>query len=202
MLLPLMRRTAQRWNVAPTVTVVASEAHFFTKFVEKERPRIFEGFRTAGPAWEDRYGTSKLIGVLVVRELARRLDLAHGGNSPIVVNTANPGLCKSSLFRNVPLHSQVLLAIAFFLVGRTSEEGSRALMAAVAGGRDSHGQYVDNGRVDDPSPFVLSQEGEAAQKRVWVELMEILDGIEPLVSGNVGMWKLPADADPEISKSV
>jgi NAD(P)-dependent dehydrogenase (short-subunit alcohol dehydrogenase family) len=29
MLLPLMKRTAAKWNVEPAVTVVASEAHFF-----------------------------------------------------------------------------------------------------------------------------------------------------------------------------
>ena len=150
--------------------------------MEKDQPRIFESFRPGG-AMHDRYGTTKLLDMLMVQELAARLDAAAAGASPIVVNTANPGLCKSSLFRNVFLVAQFMLAVATAMLGRTSEEGSRALMAAVAGGRESHGKYVDSGRVDEPSAFVLSEEGKAAQKKAWGELMEILEGIEPGVTG-------------------
>ncbi|KAL2127655.1 hypothetical protein VTI74DRAFT_10366 [Chaetomium olivicolor] len=183
-LLPLMRRTAGRWNTEGVVTVVASEAHFFTRFVEQHQPRIFEAFRP-GSAMQERYSTTKLLDILVVQELAERLDASAAGHSPIIANTANPGLCKSSLFRDLPFFVQWLLAPAMFFIGRTIEEGSRALMAAVAGGRESHGKYVDSGKVDDPSTFVLSVEGKAVQKRVWDELMEILEGIEPGVTANV-----------------
>jgi NAD(P)-dependent dehydrogenase (short-subunit alcohol dehydrogenase family) len=156
-----------------------------TRFVEKDQPRIFECFRPGG-AMHDRYGTTKLLDVLLVQELAARLDAASAASvSPIVVNTANPGLCKSSLFRNVLLIGQFLLAVATAIIGRTTEQGSRALMAAVAGGRESHGKYVDSGRVDDPSAFVLSEEGKLVQKKVWGELMEILEGIEPGVTAVV-----------------
>jgi NAD(P)-dependent dehydrogenase (short-subunit alcohol dehydrogenase family) len=149
--------------------------------VEKSQPRIFECFRPGGAEY-DRYGTTKLLDILIVQELAARLDAASATGSPIVVNTANPGLCKSSLFRDLPWYAQPFLAGAMLLLGRTVEEGSRALMAAVAGGKESHGKYVDSGRVDDPSPFVLSDEGKAVQKKVWDELMEILEGIEPGVT--------------------
>ncbi|KAK4043073.1 hypothetical protein C8A01DRAFT_32865 [Parachaetomium inaequale] len=185
MLLPLMRRTAARWNVEAAVTVVVSEAHFWTRFVQKDQPRIFECFRPGG-AMQERYGTTKLLDMLMAQELAARLDAASAaGASPIVVNTANPGLCKSSLFRNLFLVGQFLLAVGTAILGRTSEQGSRALMAAVAGGRESHGKYVDSGRVDEPSAFVLSEEGKAAQKKAWGELMEILEGIEPGVTAVV-----------------
>lgn len=133
----------------------------------------------------DRYATTKLLDILVVQELAERLDAASAGASPVVVNTANPGLCKSQLFRSVNAVGQFVLALAGLVIARTSEQGSRALMVAVAGGRESHGKYVDSGRVDDPSPFALSEEGKAVQKRVWDELMEILEGIEPGVTANV-----------------
>ncbi|KAL2162674.1 hypothetical protein VTH06DRAFT_6510 [Thermothelomyces fergusii] len=194
MLLPLMRRTAARFNVEPAVTVVGSEGHFWTRFVEKDQPRIFEAFRPGG-AMQERYMTTKLLDILVMRELAARLDAAAApGPSPIVVNAANPGLCKSGLFRNVFLVARLFLAVATFAIGRTSEQGSRALLAAAAGGRETHGKYVDCGRVDDPSPFVLSKEGRAVQQRVWDELMEILDGIEPGVSANVKQPPLSARA--------
>ena len=134
---------------------------------------------------DERYGTTKLLDVLLIQELAERLDAAGAGANPIVVNTANPGLCKSSLFRDVFLVGQLFVSALTALIGRSSEEGSRALMAAVAGGRESHGQYVDSGKVMDPSPYVLSDQGKAAQKRVWEELVEILEAIEPGVTGNV-----------------
>jgi NAD(P)-dependent dehydrogenase (short-subunit alcohol dehydrogenase family) len=134
---------------------------------------------------EERYGTTKLLDILVVQELAERLDAASPGGSPIVVNTANPGLCKSRLFRDVFLIGRLFVAALTSLVGRTSEEGSRALMAAVAGGRESHGKYVDGAEIADPSLFVLSASGKAAQKKVWDELVEILEGLEPGVSRSV-----------------
>ena len=134
---------------------------------------------------EERYGTTKLLDILLVRELAERLDAASPGGSPVVVNTANPGLCQSALFRDVFLVGRLLVAALTSLIGRTSEQGSRALMAAVAGGRESHGQYVDSAQLADPSPFVLSGQGKAAQKKAWEELVEILDGIEPGVTQNI-----------------
>ncbi|KAL2152507.1 hypothetical protein VTH82DRAFT_5691 [Thermothelomyces myriococcoides] len=184
MLLPLMKRTAATFNVEPVVTLVGSEGHFWTRFVEKDQPRIFEAFRPGG-AMQERYMTTKLLDILIMRELAAQLDAANAGTSPVVVNAANPGLCKSSLFRNVFLIGQFFLAIVTFVIGHTSEQGARALLAAATGGRETHGKYVDCGKVDDPSPFVMSKKGEVAQKRVWDELMEILDGIEPGVSANV-----------------
>ncbi|KAG7289575.1 hypothetical protein NEMBOFW57_005946 [Staphylotrichum longicolle] len=184
MLLPLLRRTASKYNTETTVSVVASEAHFFTRFCEQNEPHIFNSFRP-GTYMDERYANSKLLDVLVVQELAERLDASSAGASPIVVNTANPGLCKSNLFRDIHAVGQFFVAALTLLIGRTSEQGSRALMAAVDGGRASHGKYVDSGKVEDPSFFVLSEKGKAVQKKVWDELMEILEGIEPGVTRNV-----------------
>ncbi|KAK4104931.1 NAD(P)-binding protein [Parathielavia hyrcaniae] len=187
LLLPLMRRTAAKWNVEPVVTVVSSEAHILTKFVEQDEPRILESFRP-GRAMHDRYGTTKLLDVLLVQELAERLDAANAGVSSIVVNTANPGLCESRLFRDIHTVAQALLSVAKFFFGRTSEEGSRALMAAVAAGRASHGKYVDSGKVDDQSPFARSEKGKEVQKKVWDELVTTLcwqADVEPCIDPNV-----------------
>ena len=121
----------------------------------------------------------------MARELAERLDAAHGGESPVVVNIANPGLCKSNLFRHCPFFVRWFLAIPLYIWGRTSEVGARALLAAATGGRETHGKYVDSGKVDDPSSFVLSREGKMVQERVYDELMQILESIEPGVPSNI-----------------
>ncbi|KAK4138669.1 NAD(P)-binding protein [Trichocladium antarcticum] len=185
-LLGLLKRAAKRGGTEAVVTVVGSEAHSLAKFPERSQPRIFEALRTvAGPGYVDRYGTSKLIDILVARELAERLNAAHGDRSPVTVNIANPGLCKSSLFRNTPFYVRWAMAAACFVLGRTSEVGSRALLAAATMGRTSHGRYVDSGRVDCPSAFVMSWEGRMVQPALFDELMEILESIAPGVTGNI-----------------
>ncbi|EAQ85932.1 hypothetical protein CHGG_07184 [Chaetomium globosum CBS 148.51] len=184
MLLPVMKRTAARCNVEPAVTVVASEAHLFTRFVEQDLPNIFESFRPGG-AMHDRYGTTKLLDILIVQELAARLDAASAGASPVVVNTANPGLCMSELFRDLFSFAQFMLGFALLFFGRTAEQGSRAFTSAIAGGRESHGKYMDGGRVETTSRFVMSEKGKMVQKKVWDELMEILEVIEPGITANV-----------------
>jgi hypothetical protein len=59
--------------------------------------------------------------------------------------------------------------MAFFLAW-SGETGSRALLyAALAHKPDQmRGQYVNPFRVDEPSDFVLSKDGKAAQGRLWV----------------------------------
>jgi len=51
-----------------------------------------------------RYPTSKLLNLFFARELASRLP----EDSPLVINTINPGLCFSGLRRNLPLSSQII----------------------------------------------------------------------------------------------
>ncbi len=41
---------------------------------------------------------------------------------------------------------------------------------------------MDSCEARDPSPFVLSGEGAAIQKRVYSELLAILEGVQPGIS--------------------
>lgn len=136
----------------------------------------------------DRYATTKLVDLLLARELAAQLSATAQPNpeaNPVIVNSVNPGLCKSNLFQDLVSFGQFVVAVGSFFVGRTIEQGSRALMAGVEGGRASHGKYVDSGVIGDPSPFVLSEKGAVVQRKVWDELMGILEGIQPGVTASV-----------------
>ncbi|KAK4193110.1 putative Dehydrogenase/reductase [Podospora australis] len=182
MLLPLLKKTVREKNVDVDVTVVASEAHLFTSFQERFQPKIFESFRQDGKfIWKDRYGTSKLLDVMLANELANRL----GDEAGVIVNSVNPGLCRTGLFRHLNFIIQGLLVIFMFLFARTTEQGSRTLILAADGGRRFHGKYSDSGKVIEPSSFVLSDEGKRTQKRAWGELMDIFEGIESGVTGNI-----------------
>ena len=125
----------------------------------------------------DRYNVSKLLEVLLMRELDAQLDAA-GGN-PIVLNALNPGFCKSDIGRHVPFPLSILVRAGVSMVGRTTEMGSRTLVAAACGGPETKGQYMDSCRVRAPGSFVTSPEGANVQKKVYAEMLAILEGIQP-----------------------
>lgn len=130
---------------------------------------------------EDRYNTSKLLPIWVIRELGARM----APNDPIIVNCINPGFCRTNLFRHAAFPLNYIVKVTLRLLGRTSEMGSRTLMAGAAAGRESHGKYMDSCEVRDPSRLVVSEEGRVLQKRVYEELLRVLETIEPGVTKNI-----------------
>ena len=58
------------------------------------------------------------------------------------------------------------------LLARTSEQGSRQLIWACVGGKDNvdelRGAYVSLMKIQEPSDFVVSEEGKLAQTKLWV----------------------------------
>lgn len=78
-----------------------------------------------------------------------------------------------------------VLTIAKALIARTTEVGGRTLVHSAAAGGESHGQYMSECKVKEPSTFVRSEEGTIAQKRVHKELMDILESIQPGITQNI-----------------
>lgn len=68
------------------------------------------------------------------------------------------------------------------LLARSTELGSRTLVHAGAQGADTHGQYLSDCEIADPAPVVV--EDKETQDRVWNELVEKLEAIEPGVTRN------------------
>lgn len=174
LLLPKLAATAQEFpSTTPHLTIITSEVHAWTKFPEWRENNTFttlDGESTANMA--ERYATSKLLEVLAVRELAPRIS-----GSGVVLNMANPGLCHSELARD----SGWSLWLLKLMFARSTEVGSRTLIAAASAGSESHGAYMTDGTVANEalSPFVRSEAGAKAQKKAWAELGEILETIQP-----------------------
>jgi len=109
-----------------------------------------------------------VFNIFFVRELTKRLP----ANSPIIVTAANPGFCKSQLFRHVPFILHLASTIVMALLARSTEQGSRQLVWAAVGGAgreyDLRGAYVNKADLQEVSDFVLSDDGAVAQKRIWV----------------------------------
>ncbi|KIW67798.1 hypothetical protein PV04_07025 [Phialophora macrospora] len=182
LLLPKLKATARQFNTSPRLVIVSSEVHAWTKFAEWQQPtdQIFptlDGEKTANMG--ERYPTSKLLEVLVVRQLAPKL-----AGSGVALNMLNPGLCQSELSRE---SDSIVFDILKFFLARSTELGSRTLVAAAAAGPDSHGKYMTNGKVNDGalSRFVKSKDGEVASEKVWHALSDILEMISPGVTGNI-----------------
>ncbi|KAK0720672.1 hypothetical protein B0H67DRAFT_600098 [Lasiosphaeris hirsuta] len=180
MLLPSLRRTATQHNTTPYLTIVTSDSHIFAEFSERNAPAIFPTFLTTSYPMTDRYTTSKLLSLILTRELAARAP------SLVIINSVNPGFCRSTnLFDSWPVLAAWLLRVVCFPLSRSADTGARVLLAAADGGPESHGAYLESGRVSTPSGYVRSVEGGAMQKRLWGELMGILEGVEPGVSKGI-----------------
>lgn len=142
--------------------------------------------RTDVPEWEkERYPVTKLLEVLGVRSLVEQMASGPHANQKVTVNLVNPGFCKTSLSRDATGVMRMMFQVMLFLLGRTAEMGSRTIVAAAGAGEESHGGYMSSCVVVKPSEWVLSDEGKKTGDRVWEELLDILEGIQPGVSKNV-----------------
>lgn len=180
LMLPKLKETAAKYNTRPTLTVVTSETHGYVDFDERNAPEgIFNNMNDKSKAnVRDRYPTSKLMQVLVIREMTKRRPVDA---YPITINMVNPGLCQSELARDGNLQ----IRIAKFLLARPTEVGSRTLVHGAGSGAETHGEFLSACKIAQTATLVRSEEGQKAQKRLYGELMEKLDKISPGVSANL-----------------
>lgn len=180
LMLPKLKSTAKEYKTEPRLTIVSSEVHGWTKFPEWKAPNTFEALddESNPKIMAERYPTSKLLEVLAIRQIAPKL-----AGSGVILNMLNPGLCHSELSRDGPLFLEILK----FFLARSTEVGSRTLVAAGEAGPESHGKYMHDAKVDDGalSAFVKSEDGKKASEKVWSELSEILERIQPGVTKNL-----------------
>ncbi|EIW83043.1 short-chain dehydrogenase [Coniophora puteana RWD-64-598 SS2] len=182
-MLPHLAKAGTEENPARLV-IVSSEAHYMESLKGASKwPNILERLSDKSyctPAvMRARYPISKLLEV----EFAARLSKS----TPVVIDAVNPGFCKSQLTRNVAFYLQVVAKVGKALLARSTEMGSRTLVhAAVAPGeKERHGHYVSACNVAEESDFVLSEEGQEVQRRLWDETIEVLSKVDPRVNGIV-----------------
>lgn len=108
-----------------------------------------------------------MINVLFVRAFNEHLR-----EKSITINTVNPGYCYSGLRAN---YKGAMAWFDWFMekaLARTAEEGSRQLVWAAVGGKekeyDLKGAYISLENVEEPSDYVIGEEGKYAQEVLWV----------------------------------
>ncbi|KAL8714213.1 MAG: hypothetical protein Q9220_001942 [cf. Caloplaca sp. 1 TL-2023] len=185
LLLPKLRETAGKFNTLPRLVFVESFVHHHTPFPERKAGNIFKELQSKEKAkMDDRYNVSKLIGILATRQLASLTSQSSKGDN-VIINCLDPGWVTTEVMREwTGLKMLVFKAFRYFL-SRSTEVGSRTLVAGAEAGRESHGWYMANSGKGRLSDFVLSDEGKETQERVWRELGQVLEGIQPGILQNI-----------------
>lgn len=127
----------------------------------------------------DRYQTSKLLQIFLVRQLAQEMSAPTSSSKGVILNTLNPGFCRTALFRDNKFPASIFLAFTSRLIGRSAEVGSRVIVDAAAAGPETHGKWLDTFEIREPSEYVRSEEGQKMQRRLYDELMVILERAQP-----------------------
>jgi hypothetical protein len=147
-----------------------------------KEPNIFEALDAQTSVLEH-YNKTKLLQAMFMSRLSQAVDASGKGH--ILINAVHPGLCGTQLFRHIPFPFSLFFSALIALFGRTPEMGSRALLAGAFAGEDLHGKFMFNGEEYRLPKCMQGDEGDKLNKRVWEELMELLEGIEPGVANNI-----------------
>ncbi|EJD48769.1 NAD(P)-binding protein [Auricularia subglabra TFB-10046 SS5] len=180
LLVPTLRRSALEHHTKPVLSIVGSGIHIYAVFPERNVDNIFAAMNDPSRADMDgRYTLSKLVQLLVVREFAAAVN--GSGRPFVIINTLNPGLCKTELVRDAKGLFRLGVKVAKAFMAWTPEEGSRTLVHAAGAGKESHGAYLSAAKIkpEAMSAFVTSDEGHRAQKKLWAELSTKLESIHP-----------------------
>lgn len=165
LLLPKLNVTkAAFMDTEPHMTVVSSEAHRLTKFSEINAPNVYYKMNEES-AFEQqpRYQATKLIEVLLVRELVARLRKT--ASNDVIINAVNPGLCASKLGFGDSKPPLILRALRQVL-HRKLEIGARCYVLAAAAPATSNGEFISDGKNQDAEAWIYTDLGQKVQTKV------------------------------------
>ena len=101
-----------------------------------------------------------------------------------VITAVNPGFCKSELGRDgAPFLS--LIKFLRYILARSTEVGSRTLLAGADAGLGSHGKYMSDCENRNVAPWIETEEGTRVQEKVYEQTLAVLERIEPGITKNI-----------------
>lgn len=125
-----------------------------------------------------------MIELLLLRELAAEMTKSKNGGN-VVASIINPGFVDTAIMRHAGTMYSAFISGLKKVVARSTEEGGRTLVFAAYGGKETHGMYLDDCTIGKVSPFVQSKDGAHTQKKLWMQLSEKLELIEPGVMSRI-----------------
>jgi NAD(P)-dependent dehydrogenase (short-subunit alcohol dehydrogenase family) len=149
LVVPILKKTGKKGGVPPRLTFVNSTGNDMVKreWFEKEFGGSALKMVNDREGWNSfrSYTVIKLMGLVVMRDVARQTAGGGAGEGPeVIVNAVCPGMCKTDLGRDHPWVQKVIMAGASPFIHRTAEEGGRSLVSATALGPESHGKFWHN----------------------------------------------------------
>ncbi|KAI0098688.1 retinol dehydrogenase 12 [Nemania sp. FL0031] len=183
LLLPVLK--SKNPSGSGRLVIVSSDVASWAQFKEKDSVPLLPAFdKKDSFDAQDRYYTSKLLGQLFLSELAKRVPASYG----VIVNLANPGLCHGSGLNRDSNGTIPGFIFGVFkqIIGYSCAVGARQLTdAAVKHSVESHGQYLEEGKVLPMAPLVYTDKGKKIAELLWKETMEEFSFIhlEDIVKG-------------------
>jgi retinol dehydrogenase 12 len=188
LLLPKLRETAERHATSTHLEIVTSEMHHFAQI--KAEDNLYETLaqeaKNRSGSHFERNPLSKLMEILFVQEFVK-----HANAQPIVT-LVNPGFCHSNLVQTDSALRRGVMWVFKTLLARTTEVGSRNLVAGVVAGPESHGKYMSDGVNQEHGliAWITTEDGERKQKKVYEQTMAILEKISPGIRKNIQAWRI------------
>ncbi|KAI0388681.1 hypothetical protein F5Y17DRAFT_185952 [Xylariaceae sp. FL0594] len=121
--------------------------------------------------FQKQYFLVKLVAFFAMRGVAQR---SGGGSQHVVVNATCPGLCKTNMLHELPFIARIVMAVTYFVMGRSAEQGARTMISATGLGVDSHGKFWTNDQFPPTSKLLESERGEELYHETWNEVLTIL----------------------------
>ncbi|KAJ5355077.1 uncharacterized protein N7496_012289 [Penicillium cataractarum] len=174
-LLPYLEASAEKIGQPSRITWVGSRMYFTTSLEKKAPLKAGELVLEHVDSKEfffpnERYNDSKLLCAMFMYSLAPRLD-----KSKVVLNMVCPGLVNTNMTDVLPLYMRMVMGVVKTLFARPVEVGGQLFVnAAVVAGPESHGGFLGDKEIIEPSPYLLSPAGQAVQKKLWAETIEEL----------------------------
>ncbi|KAJ7151011.1 hypothetical protein C8R46DRAFT_914484 [Mycena filopes] len=185
-LLPTMIKTAVQHSTVARLVIVSSSVHEHVEIEESvyNKPHIFKTLGSSAyctpKTMGSRYPLTKLLNVFFTRALNAHIP----SSTPVIVNTVNPGFCRSELSRNTTGMQTVAFFVMKAVLALPTEVGSRRLVWGAVAHADEpdtlRGQYISASAVDTPSDFVRSPQGIKAQDNLW----SVAPPPPPVITGN------------------
>ncbi|KAK0670109.1 putative short-chain dehydrogenase/reductase family protein [Cercophora samala] len=181
LLLPILRSTTRNADSVARLTVVSSTMGLISEFKNRHAHALlksFDEFDTT-KTWSlqdvsDRYAVSKLLGMMLVRQLAGAVP-----SKEVIINAVDPALVKSTgLQKSMPFPARLIGNVLGGLAGRTMTQGAWAYVDSVDGKKEeSHGRLVRNWGIDPGHPMMNTDDGKKVEEKLWSETIEELDKV-------------------------
>lgn len=153
LLLPMLAKTGKEYpTTKPHLVIVGSDNHAVAKFEEWTAENSLNALNDHD-LWKksseknpvERYSVSKLLDSYLAIELASLVPMVNE-EPAVIVDVVTPGLTKSELLTREP-GIPFIFTVLLSLTGRTTVEGSKAIVDAAFRGNEAHGKYLAHQRI-------------------------------------------------------